>query len=147
MWVNGHRLKRNRYAEHYTSSSFVSEDQTTADISAGEDQVVRAAAIDALGNHNGTVVAIDPNATTATTVMAEINREGTFTATLDKTLDPTNDGTGLIGQLGPQQTSARTASAVIPPKFLRRSSTRSWLTMKIFSSAPQKRWGVPAGRP
>jgi cell division protein FtsI/penicillin-binding protein 2 len=61
VWVNGHRLKRNRYAEHYTSSSFVSEDQTTADITAGEDPVVRAAAIDALGNHNGTVVAIDPN--------------------------------------------------------------------------------------
>ena len=61
MWVNGHRLKRNRYAEHYVSSSFVSEDQTTSDITAGEDPVVRAAAIDALGNHNGTVVAIDPN--------------------------------------------------------------------------------------
>jgi cell division protein FtsI/penicillin-binding protein 2 len=61
VWVNGHRLKRNRYAEHYTSSSFVSEDQTTTDITAGEDPLVRAAAIDALGNHNGTVVAIDPN--------------------------------------------------------------------------------------
>lgn len=61
VWVNGHRLKRNRYAEHYVASSFVSEDQTTADITAGEDPVVRAAAIDALGNHNGTVVAIDPN--------------------------------------------------------------------------------------
>jgi penicillin-binding protein 2 len=61
VWVNGHRLKRNRYAEHYVASSFVSEDQTTADITAGEDPVVRAAAIDALGNHNGSVVAIDPN--------------------------------------------------------------------------------------
>ncbi|MBZ5513209.1 MAG: penicillin-binding protein [Acidobacteriia bacterium] len=61
VWVNGHRLKRNRYPEHYVASSFVSEDQTTADITAGEDRVVRAAAIDALGNHNGTVVAIDPN--------------------------------------------------------------------------------------
>jgi penicillin-binding protein 2 len=61
VWVNGHRLKRNRYAERYVSSSFVNEDQTTTDMNAGEDAVVRAAAIDALGNHNGTVVAIDPN--------------------------------------------------------------------------------------
>ena len=61
VWVNGHRLRRNRYAEHYVASSFVSGDQTTDDVTAGEDPVVRAAAIDALGNHNGTVVAIDPN--------------------------------------------------------------------------------------
>ncbi len=61
VWVNGHRLRRNRYAERYVASSFVSEDQTTDDVAAGEDPLVRAAAIDALGNHNGTVVAIDPN--------------------------------------------------------------------------------------
>lgn len=60
-WVNGHRLKRNRYRERYATSSFVNEDLTLADNAAGEDPVVRAAAIDALGNHNGTVVAIDPN--------------------------------------------------------------------------------------
>jgi penicillin-binding protein 2 len=72
VWVNGHRLKRNRYAEHYVASSFVSEDQTTADITAGEDPVVRAAAIDALGNHNGTVVAIDPN---SGRVLAMVNQK------------------------------------------------------------------------
>ncbi|MGZ7030025.1 MAG: penicillin-binding transpeptidase domain-containing protein [Terriglobales bacterium] len=61
VWVNGHRLRRNRYAERYVASSFVTEDQTVSDMTVGEDPVVRAAAIDALGNHNGTVVAIDPN--------------------------------------------------------------------------------------
>jgi cell division protein FtsI/penicillin-binding protein 2 len=61
VWVNGHRLRRNRYAERYVSSSFVNEDQTLSDITVGEDPVARAAAIEALGNHNGTVVAIDPN--------------------------------------------------------------------------------------
>ena len=60
-FVNGHRLKRNRYREHYATSSFVDQDLTVGDLTAGEDPVVRAAAIDALGNHNGTVVAIDPN--------------------------------------------------------------------------------------
>jgi cell division protein FtsI/penicillin-binding protein 2 len=61
VWVNGHRLRRNRYVERYVSSSFVTEDQTVNDITEGEDPVVRAAAIEALGNHNGTVVAIDPS--------------------------------------------------------------------------------------
>ncbi len=60
-WVNGHRLKRNRYRERFLASSFVSEDQTAGDITAGEDPVVRQAAIDALGNMNGTVVAINPD--------------------------------------------------------------------------------------
>ncbi len=61
VWVNGHRLKRNRWAEHFTASSFTDADQTTSDVTAGEDPVVRQAAIDALGNMAGTVVAIDPN--------------------------------------------------------------------------------------
>ncbi|MGZ4811314.1 MAG: penicillin-binding transpeptidase domain-containing protein [Terriglobales bacterium] len=60
-WVNGHRLQRSRYREHYAMSSFTSQDLTADDITTGEDPVVRAAAIDALGNHNGTVLAIDPN--------------------------------------------------------------------------------------
>ncbi len=60
-WVNGHRLRRNRWRERFTASSFVSDDQTAADITAGEDPVVRQAAIDALGNMNGTVVAINPD--------------------------------------------------------------------------------------
>ncbi|MGH9524199.1 MAG: penicillin-binding transpeptidase domain-containing protein, partial [Terriglobales bacterium] len=60
-WINGHRVKRNRYYERFTASSFVDIDLTTADVTAGEDPAVRAAAIEALGNMNGTVVAIDPN--------------------------------------------------------------------------------------
>ena len=49
-----------RYVEHFTASSFAS-DIGTGDISAGEDPVVRAAAIQALGNMNGTALAIDPS--------------------------------------------------------------------------------------
>jgi penicillin-binding protein 2 len=52
--------RRHRYYEHFTTSSFT-DDITEGDVTAGEDPVVRAAAIDALGNMNGTVVAIEPN--------------------------------------------------------------------------------------
>jgi penicillin-binding protein 2 len=45
--------------ERFTTSSFAS-DAAAGDVIAGEDPVVRAAALDALGNMNGTVVAIDP---------------------------------------------------------------------------------------
>jgi penicillin-binding protein 2 len=51
--------RRSRYYEHFYTSSFAT-DNTEGDVSAGEDPIVRAAAIDALGNMNGTVVAIDP---------------------------------------------------------------------------------------
>ncbi len=48
--------------EHFDASSFTdSSDLTQGDITTGEDPVVRQAAIDALGNMNGTVVAIDPS--------------------------------------------------------------------------------------
>ena len=60
-WVNGHRVKRNRYYERFTASSFTDSDITSGDVTEGEDPAVRAAAIDALGNMNGTVVAMDPN--------------------------------------------------------------------------------------
>lgn len=53
------RAKRRRYFEHFYTSSFV-DDNTDGDVAAGEDPVVRAAAIEALGNMNGTVVALDP---------------------------------------------------------------------------------------
>jgi beta-lactamase class D len=59
-WINGHRVKRNRYYERFTAASFVEADQTAGDVTDGEDPAVRAAAIDALGNMNGTVVAMDP---------------------------------------------------------------------------------------
>ncbi len=52
--------KHHTYYERFSGNSFA-VDQTEGDITAGEDPVVRAAAIDALGNMNGTVVAIDPD--------------------------------------------------------------------------------------
>src|SRR6202051_4740050 len=51
--------RRPRYYERFHTSSFAS-DITEGDITTGEDPVVRQAAIDALGNMNGTVVAIEP---------------------------------------------------------------------------------------
>ena len=53
-------VHRHRYYERFTGDSFAESDITTGDVTAGEDPVVRAAAIEALGNMNGTVVAIDP---------------------------------------------------------------------------------------
>ncbi|GGG96422.1 penicillin-binding transpeptidase domain-containing protein [Silvibacterium dinghuense] len=47
--------------ERFYASSFTDIDQTQGDITAGEDPVVREAAIAALGNMNGTAVAIDPS--------------------------------------------------------------------------------------
>ncbi|HUO61108.1 MAG TPA: penicillin-binding transpeptidase domain-containing protein [Candidatus Acidoferrales bacterium] len=52
--------RHGRYYERFTASSF-SNAQTAGDITAGEDPIVRQAAIEALGNMNGTVVAIDPS--------------------------------------------------------------------------------------
>ena len=46
--------------ERFTASSFA-ENLTLGDVTAGEDPVVRAAAVEALGNMNGTVLAIDPS--------------------------------------------------------------------------------------
>jgi cell division protein FtsI/penicillin-binding protein 2 len=51
-----HRVLRERF---YTSS--FAEAQTAGDLADGEDPIVRRAAIDALGNMNGSVVAIDPS--------------------------------------------------------------------------------------
>jgi len=53
------RRHRRAYERFYTSS--YAEGLTEGDVIAGEDPVVRAAAIEALGNMNGTVVAIDPD--------------------------------------------------------------------------------------
>ena len=52
--------KRTKYYERFYASSFAN-DQVEGDIAAGEDPIVRAAAIEALGNMNGTVVSIDPD--------------------------------------------------------------------------------------
>jgi penicillin-binding protein 2 len=55
------RTRRHYYGERFTASSFANSDLTAGDITAGEDPVVRQAAMDALGDMNGTVVAIDPS--------------------------------------------------------------------------------------
>ena len=52
--------RRHHYYERFYASSFAN-DQLEGDITAGEDPVVRAAAVEALGNMNGTVVAMDPD--------------------------------------------------------------------------------------
>src|SRR5215469_17255069 len=51
---------KKHYYERFSGSSFAA-DQADGDITAGEDLIVRAAALDALGNMNGTVVSIDPD--------------------------------------------------------------------------------------
>jgi len=56
-----HHYIPHRYYERFTADSFATSDLTAGDITGGEDPVVRQAAIDALGNMNGTVVAIDPS--------------------------------------------------------------------------------------
>lgn len=53
-------VRRTRYYEHFSASSFA-DNLNLGDVTEGEDPVVRAAAIEALGNMNGTAVAIDPS--------------------------------------------------------------------------------------
>lgn len=56
----GRRGSSHRYSERFTANSFA-ENLTLGDIATGENPVVRAAAIEALGNMNGTALAIDPS--------------------------------------------------------------------------------------
>lgn len=63
--------RRRRYHERFHMSSFA-EDIATGDVTTGEDPVVRQAAVDALGNMNGTVVAIEP---TSGRVLAMVNQK------------------------------------------------------------------------
>src|SRR5467141_429175 len=73
------RTPRSRYATHrrhhhyerFSTSSFAS-DITDGDVTAGEDPIVRQAAIDALGNMNGTVLAIEP---TSGRVLTMVNQK------------------------------------------------------------------------
>jgi len=62
---------RHRYHERFFVSSFA-DGITGSDVTEGEDPVVRRAAIDALGNMNGTVVAIEP---TSGRVLAMVNQK------------------------------------------------------------------------
>jgi penicillin-binding protein 2 len=63
--------KKKYYGERFYASSFAN-DQVEGDVTAGEDPVVRAAAIEALGNMNGTIVAIDPD---SGRVLAMVNQK------------------------------------------------------------------------
>jgi penicillin-binding protein 2 len=63
--------RRHRYYERFYTSSFA-QDVTQDDMVDGEDPIVRQAAIDALGNMNGTVVAIEP---TSGRVLAMVNQK------------------------------------------------------------------------
>ena len=66
--ASGHRrgaktvlaVRRSKYHEHFSASSFA-DNLTLGDITEGEDPIVRAAAIEALGNMNGTAIAINPS--------------------------------------------------------------------------------------
>jgi len=60
-----------RYRQRFHMSSFA-EDIAAGDVIAGEDPIVRQAALDALGNMNGTVVAIEP---TSGRVLAMVNQK------------------------------------------------------------------------
>jgi len=53
--------RRHRYYEHFTASSFVAGGVGADDVTAGEDPVVRQAALEALGDMNGTALVIDPS--------------------------------------------------------------------------------------
>jgi penicillin-binding protein 2 len=64
-------LKRRHYYERFYASSYA-KDITDGDATAGEDPVVRQAAIDALGNMNGTVLAIEP---TSGRILAMVNQK------------------------------------------------------------------------
>ncbi len=66
----GYAARRHHYYERFHTSSFAT-DITDGDVTAGEDPVVRQAAIDALGNMNGTVVAIEP---TSGRILAMVNQ-------------------------------------------------------------------------
>jgi penicillin-binding protein 2 len=63
--------RRHRFYERFSTSSF-SDDVAEGDVTTGEDPVVRQAAIDALGNLNGTVVAIEP---TSGRILAMVNQK------------------------------------------------------------------------
>jgi penicillin-binding protein 2 len=65
------RHRRRRHYERFYTSSYA-QDITEGDVTAGEDPVVRQAAIDALSNMNGTVVAIEP---TSGRILAMVNQK------------------------------------------------------------------------
>jgi penicillin-binding protein 2 len=69
--VNASAHHRYYYGGYYHTSSYAT-DVTTGDVTTGEDLIVRQAAIDALGNMNGSVVAIEP---TSGRILAMVNQK------------------------------------------------------------------------
>lgn len=65
------RTRRRVFTERFTANSFA-DNLTLGDTTAGEDPVVRAAAVEALGNMNGTALAIDP---TTGRILAMVNQK------------------------------------------------------------------------
>ncbi|HWH59499.1 MAG TPA: penicillin-binding transpeptidase domain-containing protein [Terriglobales bacterium] len=63
--------RHRRHYERFLASSYA-DDITDGDVTTGEDPVVRQAAIDALGNMNGTVLAIQP---TSGRILAMVNQK------------------------------------------------------------------------
>ena len=75
--TSGHRVaKRHGYYERFYASSFA-DNQVEGDITAGEDPIVRAAAVEALGDMNGTIVAMDPD---SGRILAMVNQKLTLSA-------------------------------------------------------------------
>ena len=70
------RRRHHRYYQTWSTSSYA-QDITEGDVTTGEDPVVRQAAIDALGNMNGTVLAIEP---TSGRILAMVNQKMALTA-------------------------------------------------------------------
>jgi len=64
-------LRHYYYGGYYHTSSYAT-DVTEGDVSAGEDAIVRQAAIEALGNMNGSVLAIEP---TSGRILAMVNQK------------------------------------------------------------------------
>jgi flagellin-like hook-associated protein FlgL len=62
---------------------------------------------------NTLTIHYDPATSTAADIVAAVTAEGTFTATLDTSVDTTNDGTGLIGAVPPPLTTAGGTSQVL----------------------------------
>lgn len=64
----------------------------------------------AVANYNAGLgrltISLDATQTTANTVIAAIQADGTFGAALDTSFDPTNDGTGVVGATGQVGTTA-----------------------------------------
>lgn len=69
--VTASRRHRHHYYEHFTASSYMA-DVTEGDVVTGEDPVVRQAAVDALGNMNGTMLAVEP---TSGRILAMVNQK------------------------------------------------------------------------